>query len=150
MQKYYQIIIQEILINKKRCHFLIPEKYENNKELNDLIDLRVIHLRKKGISHKGRKGISQNVYYIDYACYTSSNIYHNRINSNLLNEIETTDDFREIRRISLEDKFLMTSIQKQEIVSNVLIVDVWLILNILLILNKKYVIIVTKKQNNIL
>jgi hypothetical protein len=98
-------IIQEVLINKKRCHFLIPEKYENIKELNDLIDLRVIHLRKKGISHKGRKGISYNVYYLDYACYTSSNIYHNRIKSNLLNEIETTDDFREIRRVSLEDKF---------------------------------------------
>ena len=98
-------IIKEIIIDKKRCHFLIPEKYETNTILNDLIDLRIIHLRKRGISHKGNKGVPYNVYYLDYACYTSSNIYHNKINSNLLNDIETVDDFREIRRISLEDKF---------------------------------------------
>ncbi len=98
-------IISDIIINRKRCHFLIPEKYENNKVLQDLIDLRVIHLRKKGISHKDIKGVTYNVYYIDYACYTSSNIYHNRINSDLLNEIETPDNFREIRRVALDDKF---------------------------------------------
>lgn len=98
-------IIKEILISKKRCHFLIPEKYEKNKELNDLIDLRVIHLRKKGISHKGNRGVIYNVYYLDYACYTSTNYYHNKINTNLLSEIESTDDFREIRRVSLEDTF---------------------------------------------
>lgn len=98
-------IISDIIITKKRCHFLIPEKYENNKVLQDLIDLRVIHLRKKGISHKDIKGVTYNVYYIDYACYTSSNIYHNRINSDLLNEIETPDNFREIRRVALDDKF---------------------------------------------
>ena len=98
-------IIEEILISKKRCHFLIPEKYETNQTLNELIDLRVIHLRKHGIAHKGNSGVSYNVYYIDYACYTSSNMFHNKINTNLLNEIETIDDFRTIRRISLEDKF---------------------------------------------
>lgn len=98
-------IINDILITKKRCHFLIPEKYEKVKELNDLIDLRVIHLRKRGISHKGNKGVVYNVYYLDYACYTSTNLYHNKINTTLLNEIETIDDFREIRRVSLEDKF---------------------------------------------
>lgn len=98
-------IIEEILIGKKRCHFLIPEKYETNQTLNDLIDLRIIHLRKRGIAHKDNRGVSYNVYYIDYACYTSSNLYHNKINTNLLSEIETTDDFRAIRRISLGDKF---------------------------------------------
>lgn len=98
-------IINEIVISKKRCHFLIPEKYEANPYLQDLIDLRVIHLRKKGISHKDIKGVIYNVYYIDYACYTSSNVYHNRLNSNLLNEIETIDNFRDIRRIALDDSF---------------------------------------------
>ena len=65
--------------------------------MNDLIDLRVVHLRKKGVTY--------NVYYLDYACYTSTNLYHNKINTNLLSEIETTDNFRDIRRVSLEDKF---------------------------------------------
>lgn len=90
-------IIKDILINKKRCHFLIPEKFEKVKELNDLIDLRVVHLRKKAVTY--------NVYYLDYACYTSANVYHIKINTNLLSEIETTDNVRDIRRISLEDKF---------------------------------------------
>jgi len=98
-------IIEDILVAKKRCHFLIPEKFEKMKELNDLIDLRVVHLRKKGISHKGNKGVVYNVYYLDYACYTSTNLYHNRINTNLLSEIETIDNFRDIRRVSLVDKF---------------------------------------------
>lgn len=98
-------IINDIILTKKRCHFLILEKYESNQFLQDLIDLRVIHLRKKGISHKDIKGANYNVYYIDYACYTSSNIYHNKINSDLLSEIETTDNFREIRRVALDEKF---------------------------------------------
>lgn len=93
-------IINDILITKKRCHFLIPEKYEKVKELNDLIDLRVIHLRKRGISHKGNKGVVYNVYYLDYACYTSTNLYHNKINTTLLNEIETIDDFMVCNRIT--------------------------------------------------
>lgn len=98
-------IIEEILISKKRCHFLVPEKYEQNKELNDLIDLRVIHLRKKGISHKDNKGVVYNVYYLDYACYTSQNLYHNRIITNLMDKIDHMENFRDIRRVSLEDSF---------------------------------------------
>lgn len=98
-------IIKEVIVDRKRCHFLIPEKFETNTNLNDLIDLRVVHLRKRGISHKGNRGVSYNVYYIDYACYTSSNIYHNKINSNLLSDIQAVEDFREIRRVSLEEKF---------------------------------------------
>lgn len=50
-------------------------------------------------------GIPRDFLSIFINAYTSSNMYHNRINTNLLNEIETTDDFRTIRRISLEDKF---------------------------------------------
>lgn len=102
---FLQQVVNDIIISKKKCHFLIPEKYENNKQLNDLIDLRVIHIRKKGISHKGNKGVVYNVYYIDYACYTSANISHSQIDSNFINEIESVDDFRKIRRVSLEDDF---------------------------------------------
>lgn len=60
-------IINQIILEKKMCHFLIPEKYETNSTLNELIDLRVIHLRKRGISHKANKGVPYNVYYIDYS-----------------------------------------------------------------------------------
>ena len=99
------MIIKEVIIEKKRCHFILPERFETHEILNDLIDLRVIHFRKRGISHKDIKGVSYNVYYIDYACYTSSNIYHNKINNKLLEELKDVDNFRDIRRISLEEKF---------------------------------------------
>lgn len=35
----------------------------------------------------------------------STNLYHNKINTSLLIEVETIDDFRKIRRVSLEEKF---------------------------------------------
>ena len=34
-------IIKEIIVGRKRCHFIIPEKYETNTILSELIDLRI-------------------------------------------------------------------------------------------------------------
>ena len=44
-------------------------------------------------------------FYINNQLAQQVNLYHNKINTSLLNEIETIDDFREIRRVSLEDNF---------------------------------------------
>jgi len=101
-------IINEIIINRKSCHFLVPQLCSTNDWFQSLIDLRVIHLRKEGISHKGKKNVAYNVYYIDYACYTSSNIYHNKIASDLLDSINMSGDFDRIRRVSLEKEFFDT------------------------------------------
>lgn len=98
-------IINEIIIKKKKTHFLIPQKYSVNVYLNQLIDLRVIHLRKKGYSHKSNAGIVYDVYSIDYGCYTSIDVLQSQLDSDYINKINSIDDFREIRRISLEDKF---------------------------------------------
>jgi hypothetical protein len=101
-------IINEIIIKKKKTHFLIPQKYSNNKYLNQLIDFRVIHLRKKGYSHKGNAGTVYDVYSIDYGCYTSIDVVQSKLDVNFINKIDSIDNFREIRRVSLEDHFFET------------------------------------------
>ncbi|MBZ6005499.1 hypothetical protein K1514_06335 [Paraclostridium bifermentans] len=98
-------IINEIIIKKRKTHFLIPQKYRSNKYLNQLIDFRIIHLRKKGYSHKGNTGIIYDVYSIDYGCYTSIDIPQSKLDMSFINKIDSIDNFREIRRVSLEDVF---------------------------------------------
>lgn len=85
-------------------HFLIPEKYAQNKYIQNLIDFRVMHLRKSGYSHKDHAGASYNVYSIDYGCFNSMNITKGNLDAELLQSINVKD-LRDIRRISLEDSF---------------------------------------------
>ncbi|HBB2138879.1 TPA: ATP-binding protein, partial [Escherichia coli] len=103
-------IVKEVVHKKKSMHFLIPEEYSNNKHIQNLIDFRVIHLRKNGYSHKDHAGVSYNVYSVDYGCYNSLNIAKSKLES-LMDGDLNVKDLREIRRISLEkeffDKFLI-------------------------------------------
>ncbi|ENK0555391.1 hypothetical protein AB2T19_000130 [Clostridium botulinum] len=98
-------IKDEIVLKKMKTHFLIPQKYADNKHLLQLIDLRAIHLRKLGYSHKDNAGVSYNVYSIDYGCYVVENIKQADLDTQLINEINTIENFRDIRRVSLEDDF---------------------------------------------
>lgn len=98
-------IINEIVTKKKKTHFLIPQKYSNNEYLNQLIDFRVIHLRKKGYSHKGNKGVVYDVYSVDYGCYTSIEVHQSKLDIDFINRIDSIDNFRDIRRVSLEGSF---------------------------------------------
>ena len=97
-------IVKEVIEKKKSIHFLIPEKYSTNKHIQNLIDFRVIHLRKSGYSHKDHSGISYSVFSVDYGCYNSLNITKNKLDSSALDSINVKE-LREIRRISLEDTF---------------------------------------------
>ena len=98
-------IINEIVIGKRKTHFLIPQKFSTNNYLNKLIDFRVIHLRKKGYSHKDNAGVVYDVYSVDYGCYTSIDVPQSKLDIDFINKIDSIDNFRDIRRISLEDKF---------------------------------------------
>lgn len=97
-------IVKEVIERKKSMHFLIPEKHAKNKHIQNLIDFRVIHLRKSGYSHQDHSGTSYNVYSIDYGCYNSLNIARNKLDTSVLDKINVKE-LREIRRISLEDSF---------------------------------------------
>lgn len=97
-------IVKEVIENKRSVHFLIPEKHSKNKHIQNLIDFRVLHLRRNGYSHKDHSGVSYNVYSIDYGCYNSLNISKNNLNTSTLDHLNIKD-LRDIRRISLEDSF---------------------------------------------
>lgn len=100
-------IVKEVIERKKSMHFLIPEKHAKNKHIQNLIDFRVIHLRKSGYSHQDHSGTSYNVYSVDYGCYNSLNIARNKLDTSVLDKINLKE-LREIRRISLEDSFFQS------------------------------------------
>ncbi|RRV26111.1 ORC-CDC6 family AAA ATPase [Stutzerimonas nitrititolerans] len=100
-------IVKEVIERKKSMHFLIPEKHAKNKHILNLIDFRVIHLRKSGYSHQDHSGTSYNVYSVDYGCYNSLNIARNKLDTSVLDKINLKE-LREIRRISLEDSFFQS------------------------------------------
>ncbi|WP_313053822.1 ORC-CDC6 family AAA ATPase [Pseudomonas lopnurensis] len=100
-------IVKEVIERKKSMHFLIPEKHAKNKHIQNLIDFRVIHLRKSGYSHQDHSGTSYNVYSVDYGCYNSLNISRNKLDTSVLDKINLKE-LREIRRISLEDSFFQS------------------------------------------
>lgn len=100
-------IVKEVIEKKKSMHFLVPEKYSSNKHIQNLIDLRVIHLRKSGYSHKDHPGVSYNVYSVDYGCYNSLNITKTKLDTSILNDLNIKE-LRDIRRISLEDNFFQS------------------------------------------
>lgn len=97
-------IVEEVIEKRKSMHFLVPEKYSNNPYIQNLIDFRVMHLRRSRYSHKDHAGVSYNVYSIDYGCYNSLNIAKHKLDSTTLDSLNVKD-FRDIRRISLEDSF---------------------------------------------
>lgn len=97
-------IVREVIEKKRSVHFLIPEKHTKNKHIQNLIDFRVIHLRKGGYSHKDHSGVSYNVYSLDYGCYNSLNIVKNKLDTSMIDSLNVKE-LREIRRVSLEDAF---------------------------------------------
>ncbi|TDL30696.1 hypothetical protein E2R51_17060 [Jeotgalibacillus sp. S-D1] len=103
-KKLLDHIIDYVLREKKVTHCLISQKYFSNKYLQTLVDLRVIHLRKRGYSHQDIKGEVYDVYSIDYGCFTNNNYTTNQLDTKTADDIEVIDNYREIRRIALSDE----------------------------------------------
>lgn len=99
-----QEIVAEVIEKKKSIHFLIPSKHAQNKHIQNLIDFRVMHLRKNGYSHKDHPGASYNVYSIDYGCFNSQNISKTTLDASTVSDL-FSKSLRDIRRISIEDEF---------------------------------------------
>lgn len=99
-----QEIVVDVIEKKRSVHFLIPAKHAQNKHIQNLIDFRVMHLRKNGYSHKDHAGASYNVYSIDYGCYNSLNIAKTALDTSTMSELFSRS-LRDMRRISLEDEF---------------------------------------------
>ena len=104
-------IVEEVIGKKKSIHFLVPEKYSKNQHILNLIDFRVLHLRRSGYSHKEHAGEVYNVYSIDYGCYNSLKISKNKLENLALDGLGDRD-LRDVRRISLEESFFASFLMK--------------------------------------
>jgi len=104
----FEGIVNEIVIKKKKTHFLLPQKFSDNKYIKKLVDLRVLHIRQKGISHKHTTNKLYDVYSVDYGSYTSLDITKNSLDTDytqLMQDLKTIEDVRDARALSLEDDF---------------------------------------------
>lgn len=101
-----QAIVQEIVVEKNSSHFMIGEQHSTNPHIQSLIDFRVLHLRKKGYSHKDLVKETFNVYSIDYGCYNHLNITRTNLDNDFLANIAVHENIRDIRRIYLSDTFM--------------------------------------------
>lgn len=104
----FEGIVNEIVIGKKKTHFLLPQKYSDNPHIKKLNDLRVLHLRQKGISHKHISNKVYDVYSIDYGSYTSLDIAKNTLDTEypqISQDLKTVEDIRDARSLSLEEDF---------------------------------------------
>ncbi len=100
-------ILSDIVVGKKSSHFIVPRHYSDLKAFQDLLDLRVLHLRKENYSHQDNKGILYNVYSVDYGSYNSLDVTKNSLETNSVEDLEinTVENLRSVRRIALEAEF---------------------------------------------
>ena len=100
----FEAIVDKIVIGKNQTHFLMPQKYSENKYIKKLVDLRALHLRQKGISHKHFANKQYDAYSVDYGSYTSIDIQKRQLDTDFSN-LKTIENVRDARAISLEDDF---------------------------------------------
>lgn len=104
----FEGIVNEIIIKKRKTHFLMPQTFSENKYIKKLVDLRVLHIRQKGISHKHIPEKMYDVYSIDYGSYTSLDIAKRNLDTDfnqLTQDLKTTENVRDARSLSLEADF---------------------------------------------
>jgi len=109
-------IIRDVIGEKKARSFLVSKKLESNSYLQQLFDLRVLHIVKRGYSDKANPGDRYNIYTLDYGTYVDLL----KTKSKPLDEyqlfeeteelkddvIVPFDDKRSIRRIVLKEEAL--------------------------------------------
>ncbi len=109
-------IIRDVIGEKKARSFLVPKHLENNKYLQQLFDLRVLHIVKRGYADKMNPGERYNIYTLDYGTYvdllkTKNKPFEEYLLSEMTTETEQDiivpfDDKRSIRRIILREELL--------------------------------------------
>jgi hypothetical protein len=116
LQKILTRIIREVIGEKKARSFLVPKNLENNIYLQQLFDLRVLHIVKRGYADKVNPGERYNIYTLDYGTYvdlikTKNKPYEEYLIQDLSEENQNDivvpfDDKRSIRRIILKERTL--------------------------------------------
>lgn len=107
-RQMFEGLVDQIIMTKKKSHFLLPQKHSENPHIKKLIDLRALHLRQKGISHKHVTSRVYDVYSIDYGSYTSLSVTKSSLDTDfteIINQLNTISDIRSARSLSIEDDF---------------------------------------------
>jgi hypothetical protein len=62
-------ITDEVIGSKRARSFLLPRELENHATIQQLFDLRVLHLVQRGYADKDKPGVRYNIYALDYGTY---------------------------------------------------------------------------------
>lgn len=107
-KKFFEELVHRIVVEKNKTHFLLPQKFSDHEQVKKLIDLRALHLREKGISHRHIQSKTYDVYSIDYGSYTSLDITKNTLDTDfndLIAKVKTIETVRDARSLSVEEDF---------------------------------------------
>jgi hypothetical protein len=62
-------ITDEVIGTRKARSFLLPKELANHPTIQQLFDLRVLHLVQRGYADKDKPGVRYNIYALDYGTY---------------------------------------------------------------------------------
>jgi hypothetical protein len=114
-----EVIIDDVISAKKARAFLLRPESTEHPLIQQLVDERLLHIIKRGYSHKGEPGARSDVLQIDYGCYvhmlatasapqmTLDGVAEDTLMEALYGDVEVPeDDYRAIRRaeLNLQDK----------------------------------------------
>lgn len=68
-RRLLEVIIDDVVSGKKARAFLLRQESADHPLIHQLVDERLLHVIKRGYSHKGEPGARFDVLQIDYGCY---------------------------------------------------------------------------------
>jgi len=71
LYKMLEKLVNEIIIGRRTKQFIVQSSESSNKEIQNLVDLRLLHLIKQGWSSKTTPGERFDVFSIDYGAFIS-------------------------------------------------------------------------------
>jgi hypothetical protein len=113
LQDVLRRIVDEVIGRRKARSFLLPRALERHPVIQRLFDARVLHHMQRGYADKDNPGVRYNIYAIDYGAYvdligTSKQPELGLVENDGGPELVVPfDDKRSIRRIVLDDRFLV-------------------------------------------
>jgi hypothetical protein len=113
---FLEALVTDVIAKKKARTFLVEQKLTRHPLIQKLFDSRLIHLMRRGYSHKGQPGVRFDIFRLDYGTYVDLIGTHNAPEMDMFGEIPKDevaedfvvpfDDYRSIRRILVDESLL--------------------------------------------
>ena len=114
-RRLLEVIIDDVVSDKKARAFLLRQESADHALIQQFVDERLLHVIKRGYSHKGEPGARFDVLQIDYGCYvhmlattsapqmTLKDMDEDTMMGAFSGDVEVPeDDYRAIRRAELD------------------------------------------------